>query len=89
MNWHSEHENPDGWKAGDTVKVVATGVKMMHLPKFKGGLVVDNIEGEIKELVFQSKDGVEVSTNRPVLVQFKEPCKFMAHFEFEELERTE
>ena len=58
---------------------------MMHLPKFKGGLEVSGFEGEIKQLVFTSKDGVEVSTNRPVLVTFKDP-KFMAHFEFEELE---
>jgi hypothetical protein len=42
--------------------------------------------GEIKSLILTSRDGVEVSVNRPVLVVFKEP-KFTAHFEFEELSR--
>ena len=70
---------------GDRVKVTAEGVKMMHLPKFKKGLDVRGLEGEVLDLVFFSKEGVEVSTNRPVFVSFGEP-KFRAHFEFEELE---
>jgi len=41
----------------------------------------------VMDLVFFSKDGVEVSTNRPVLVSFQDP-KFRAHFEFEEIEKA-
>ena len=83
---HSEHENPNNIKMGDRVKVVAGFVKMMHLPKFKQGLEVMGLEGEVMDLLFFSKDGVEVSTNRPVLVKFDDP-KFRAHFEFEEIEK--
>ena len=58
----------------------------MHLPKFKKGFEVHGREGTVKTLILASKDGVEVSANRPVLVQFAEP-KFMAHFEFGEVEK--
>ena len=72
---------------GDKVKVTAEGVMMKHLPKYKAGLDVHGLEGEVMDLVFFSKDGVEVSTNRPVLVSFQDP-KFRAHFEFEEIEKA-
>jgi hypothetical protein len=72
---------------GDKVKVTAKGVMMKHLPKFKAGLDVSGLEGEVLDLIFFSKDGVEVSTNRPVLISFPDP-NFRAHFEFEEIEKT-
>ena len=82
---HSEHANIKGLRIGDRVKVVAEGVVMKHLPKFKEGFCASGLEGEIKSLIFKSKEGIEVSVNRPVLVAFEEP-KFSAHFEFDELE---
>lgn len=81
----SEHHNSCGLCVGDRVVVVAPNVVMRHLPKFKDGLCVSGLEGEIKSFLFSSKDGVEVSVNRPVLVSFENP-KFSAHFEFTELE---
>jgi hypothetical protein len=33
------------------------------------------------------KIDAEITANRPVVVAFTEPQKFMAHFEFEELEK--
>lgn len=84
---HPEHENPDKLNIGDRVKVVAEGIKLTHLPKFKGGFHPTGLEGEIKAFLFKSKDGVEVSVNRPVLVSFADP-KFNAHFEFNEIIRA-
>lgn len=82
---NSEPANVNGLRIGDRVKVVAEGVVMKHLPKFKEGFCASGLEGEIKNLILKSKEGIEVSVNRPVLVAFDEP-KFSAHFEFEELE---
>jgi len=87
MMHHSEHENPDGLKVGEAVRVKSP-VKLMHLPKFKEGVQMSGKEGTIKDLILFSKEGVEVSSNRPVLVTFTDP-KCQAHFEFEELIRVE
>ena len=81
---HSEHVNADGLKVGDRVKIVAEGVVMKHLPKYREGLCVTGLEGEIKQLFFTNKDGVEIAVNRPVVVAFTEPV-FTGHFEFGEL----
>ena len=58
-----------------------------HQVLSKAGLDVSGLDGEVLDLIFFSKDGVEVSTNRPVLVSFPDP-KFRAHFEFGEIEKT-
>mmetsp|Transcript_52547 Transcript_52547/g.105287 ORF Transcript_52547/g.105287 Transcript_52547/m.105287 type:complete len:137 (-) Transcript_52547:336-746(-) len=85
-NYHSEHENPAGIKVGDEVRVTSSP-KLMHLPKFKKGFEPHGLQGTVKKLVLFSSEGIEVSTNRPVVVSFTDP-KFSAHFEFCEVEKA-
>ncbi|KAG5177838.1 hypothetical protein JKP88DRAFT_281651 [Tribonema minus] len=83
-------DNPQGLEVGQSVRVLAMEQRFYHIQQFKDeGLDATGFEGVIKEIKLTSKKtGAEITANRPVLVTFTEPYKFIAHFEFEELERA-
>lgn len=81
----SEVEIPAGFGIGCRVKVAASSVKLMHIPKMPK-FNPEGLEGTVQKFVLEWKDGRKTSANRPVVVGFLEPKKFAAHFEFEELE---
>lgn len=42
--------------------------------------------GEVASIKIKNKSGSLCTANRPVVVKFTEPKKFMAHYEFRELD---
>ncbi|KAG5175618.1 hypothetical protein JKP88DRAFT_347209 [Tribonema minus] len=70
----------------------ATGFEgeVKDLSAFKDdGLNAPGFKGEVKDIKLVSKKtGKEITANRPVMVAFTAPHKFMAHFEFDELDRA-
>eukprot|EP00611_Tribonema_gayanum_P028537 TRINITY_DN735_c0_g1_i1.p1 TRINITY_DN735_c0_g1~~TRINITY_DN735_c0_g1_i1.p1 ORF type:complete len:174 (-),score=53.48 TRINITY_DN735_c0_g1_i1:480-950(-) len=83
-------ENALGISIGDRVRVKQMEQRFYHIQAFKDeGLDATGFEGEVKDIKLVSKKtGKEITANRPVMVAFTAPHKFMAHFEFDELDRA-
>jgi len=75
-------ERPPAFDVGDTVRVKATGLVFMHVPKHKAGFDPVGLVGTVLHR-YQEEN---LSPNRPIKVQFQEPAKWVAHFEPDELE---
>lgn len=75
-------ERPPKFDVGDTVRVKATELILMHVPKYKAGFNPAGLVGTVQRRYQEDN----LSPNRPIKVQFDEPAKWVAHFEPGELE---
>ncbi|TFJ85335.1 hypothetical protein NSK_003383 [Nannochloropsis salina CCMP1776] len=80
--------NPDGIKEGELVEIIADST-FYSIPKApKEGVNPKGFQGTVTMLKFTARNGVTCSANRPVVVKFTDPYKFMGHFEFREVKRV-
>ena len=89
MQMQDFSENAEGIEVGDRVKVTADDITFHHLNAYKEGFNPAGCEGEVKKIkLWSEKHQKEITANRPVMVAFTEPVKFMAHFEFGEVSKV-
>uniref|UniRef100_A0A6V1JJ49 Ferredoxin thioredoxin reductase alpha chain domain-containing protein n=1 Tax=Heterosigma akashiwo TaxID=2829 RepID=A0A6V1JJ49_HETAK len=83
-----EVDDTKGFGLGDRVKV-KIDQKLWHVNGYREeGLQIQGAEGTITNIWLRSRKGFkEITVNLPLVVEFEEPVKFKAHFNFDEVDK--